>query len=72
MNVAELARRLNVSRAYVIALADRGDLPCTRDADGRRTFDDSAAEAYIAAAKERQARAFAEYLAASQAQKGDL
>lgn len=72
MNVAELARRLHVSRAYVVALADRGDVSCTRDADGRRTFDDSAAEAYIAAAEERKARAFAKYLAASQAHKEDL
>jgi len=47
MNLAELARRPHVSRAYVVALADRGDVSCTRDADGRRTFDDSAAEAYM-------------------------
>ncbi|MGF6937150.1 hypothetical protein OKW41_006312 [Paraburkholderia sp. UCT70] len=69
MDVPELARRLFVSPAHVLKLVARGDLVCTRDADGRRDFDDAEAEAYIAAAKERQAKAFAEYLKATEEHK---
>ncbi len=69
MNVPELARRLNVTRAYVVKLLERGDVPFTLEADGGLVVDDAAAEAYVVAAKERQAKAFAEYLAASEKQK---
>ncbi|MFM0378499.1 hypothetical protein PQQ72_15945 [Paraburkholderia strydomiana] len=69
MNVPELARRLNVSRSYAVKLLERGDLPFTRDADGHRIIDDVLAEAYLAAAKERQAKALAEYMDVSQEQK---
>jgi excisionase family DNA binding protein len=69
VDVPELARRLNVSRAYAAKLLERGDLPFARDADGRRVVDDATAETYIATKKERQAKAFAEYLAASEEQK---
>lgn len=69
MDVPELARRLFVSRAFVVKLLERGDLPFTRDADGRRAVDDAIAEVYLAAEKARKAKAFAEYLAASEEQK---
>ncbi|SAL82377.1 Helix-turn-helix domain protein [Caballeronia choica] len=69
MTLPELARRLNVSRPYLLKLVARGDLRASRGPDGKVLFDDAEADAYIAATEERRAAAMREYMKVSQKQR---
>ncbi|AXF19419.1 hypothetical protein CUJ89_02090 [Burkholderia pyrrocinia] len=65
MTIAELAKRLFVSRSYVRKLLDEGKLPTTPGPDGEAVVEWDVAEQYIAAAKVRQRQALEEYLRVS-------
>ncbi|ANB76326.1 hypothetical protein AYM40_29200 [Paraburkholderia phytofirmans OLGA172] len=69
MTLPELAQRLNVSWTYVRKLVSQGDIRASAAPNGEPLFDDTEAEAYVSAAKKRQARAMEEYMEVSQKQR---
>ncbi|WP_434660789.1 excisionase family DNA-binding protein [Paraburkholderia sp. A3BS-1L] len=68
MTIAELAKRLNVTRRYVRELIDSGKLPAKPGPDGEPVVDRDVAEEYIAEAKRRRDKAMDEYMLVSSEQ----